>query len=111
MYGDMQVSSATDGEGETKAKSANTATQTTAMRGNTLQAVSRDMARLLSVKNIPWLNYREGKRSSERAARFWQLEKGVAIEKVSKYVGHSSVDTTDKQYNHGEIKWEDLKDL
>jgi hypothetical protein len=59
MYGDMQVSSATDGEGGTKTESANTATHTIAMRGDTLQIVCRDMARLLSVKNIPWLNYRE----------------------------------------------------
>ena len=39
------------------------------------------------------------------------LKKGVAIEKVSKYVGHSSVDTTDKQYNHNSLDWKELQDL
>ena len=39
------------------------------------------------------------------------LKKGISIEKVSKYVGHSSVDTTDKQYNHNSLDWKDIQDL
>ena len=36
------------------------------------------------------------------------LERGIAIEKVSKYVGHASVNITDKQYNHNSIRWEEI---
>ena len=39
------------------------------------------------------------------------LKKGVAIEKVSKYVGHSSLDITEKQYNHNGFTFDDFKDV
>lgn len=39
------------------------------------------------------------------------LNKGVPIEKISRYIGHSSLDITDKQYNHNSITWEDVKDI
>ena len=39
------------------------------------------------------------------------LKEGIAIEKISKYVGHSSVNITDKQYNHNTISWDELSIL
>ena len=39
------------------------------------------------------------------------LKKGVAIEKVSRYVGHSSLDITEKQYNHNGFTFDDFKDV
>jgi integrase len=39
------------------------------------------------------------------------LKKGVAIEKVSRYVGHSSLDITEKQYNHNGFTFGDFKDV
>lgn len=39
------------------------------------------------------------------------LKKGVTIEKVSRYVGHSSLDITEKQYNHNRFSFEDFKDV
>ncbi len=39
------------------------------------------------------------------------LNKGVPIEKVSRYVGHSSVNITDKKYNHNGLTFDDFKNV